>query len=53
MNRAGGEEAVELKGVDACCIVQSSVLREYVRNLIGSQPADVARRDVRLSECRI
>ena len=50
MDRAGGEETVELEGVDACGAVEPSVLGEDVGDLIGGLPADFAGGDVGFGE---
>ena len=44
MDCASCEEAVELEGADACCVVQS--LSKDVGDLVGRLSANVAGRDV-------
>jgi len=41
-----GQEAVKLKGTDTCCVVEAAMLGEYVGDLIGRLPADIAGRCV-------
>jgi hypothetical protein len=43
---ASGEEAVKLEGTDACCIIESAVLSEDVRDLVGRLPTDITGRYV-------